>query len=172
MSRLSAIISNATIIHIKSYPSIFLFFFFLMIRRPPRSTLFPYTTLFRSWYSPLLFGNKFLQIINWSPETVRQMENQSHTKELIIAFLTSFVLVYILAHFVQDRKSTRLNSSYSQISYAVFCLKKKKKLHYDHGRIFPTAPTRPLRPRQSIITAARETPHTRGFTPILLTTTP
>jgi uncharacterized membrane protein YozB (DUF420 family) len=58
------------------------------------------------WYSPLLFGNKFLQIINWSPETVRQMENQSHTKELIIAFLTSFVLVYILAHFVQYTKAT------------------------------------------------------------------
>ena|ERR1700716_2024427 len=58
------------------------------------------------WYSPLLFENKFLQIINWSPETVRQMENQSHTKELIIAFLTSFVLVYILAHFVQYTKAT------------------------------------------------------------------
>jgi len=57
------------------------------------------------WYSPLLFGNKFLQIINWSPETVRQMENQSHTRELIIAFLTSFVLVYILAHFVQYTKA-------------------------------------------------------------------
>ena len=58
------------------------------------------------WYSPLLFGNKFRQIVNWSPETVRQMENQSHTKELLIALLTSFVLVYILAHFVQYTKAT------------------------------------------------------------------
>ena len=58
------------------------------------------------WYSPLLFGNKFLQIINWSPETIRQMENQSHAKELIVAFVTSLVLVYILAHFVQYTKAT------------------------------------------------------------------
>ena len=58
------------------------------------------------WYSPLLFGNKFLQIVNWSPETIRQMENQSHTKELAGAFITSLVLVYILAHFVQYTKAT------------------------------------------------------------------
>jgi hypothetical protein len=58
------------------------------------------------WYSPLLFGNKFLQIINWSPETVRQMENQSHAKELVVALATSLVLVYILAHFVQYTKAT------------------------------------------------------------------
>jgi Protein of unknown function (DUF1761) len=57
------------------------------------------------WYS-LLFQNKFLQLINWSPATVRQMESQSHTKELIIAFVTSLVLVYILAHFVQYTKAT------------------------------------------------------------------
>jgi hypothetical protein len=58
------------------------------------------------WYSPLLFGNKFLQIINWSPQQVQQMENQSHAKELIIAFVSSIVLVYILAHFVQYTKAT------------------------------------------------------------------
>ena len=58
------------------------------------------------WYSPLLFGNKFLQIINWSPETVRQMENQSHAQELVIALATSLVLVYILAHFVQYTKAS------------------------------------------------------------------
>ena len=57
------------------------------------------------WYSPVLFGNKFLQIINWSPETIRQMESQSHAKELVIALVTSFVLVYILAHFVQYTKA-------------------------------------------------------------------
>src|SRR2546429_6995999 len=72
-----------------------LFFFFLMIRRPPRSTLFPYTTLFRSRLpdvSPLPDGSE--------PEN----ENASSHR---------------------DRKSTRLNSSHGYISYAVFCLKKK-----------------------------------------------
>jgi hypothetical protein len=58
------------------------------------------------WYSPLLFGNKFLQIINWSPEKLAEIESQSHMKELAIALVTSFVLVYILAHFVQYTKAT------------------------------------------------------------------
>ena len=58
------------------------------------------------WYSPLLFANKFLQLVNWTPEQVRQMESQSHAKELVIAFVMSFLLVYILAHFVQYTKAT------------------------------------------------------------------
>jgi hypothetical protein len=58
------------------------------------------------WYSPLLFGNKFLQYVNWSPEKIAEIEKQSHTKELVIAFVTSLVLVYILAHFVQYTKAT------------------------------------------------------------------
>jgi hypothetical protein len=58
------------------------------------------------WYSPLLFGNKFIQIINWSPEKLAEIEKQSHVKELAIAFVTSLVLVYILAHFVQYTKAT------------------------------------------------------------------
>ena len=58
------------------------------------------------WYSPLLFANKFLQLVNWTPEQVRQMESQSHAKELVIAFVMSLVLVYILAHFVQYTKAT------------------------------------------------------------------
>src|SRR5208337_5428383 len=76
-------------------------FFFLMIRRPPRSTLFPYTTLFRSpfrcerWQSGSRAGST-----SWAP--------------------------------YGDRKSTRLNSSHRCISYAVFCLKKKKKKHPLH----------------------------------------
>ena len=57
------------------------------------------------WYSPLLFGNKFLQLINWSPEKLRQVESESHAKELVIAFIMSLVLVYILAHFVQYTKA-------------------------------------------------------------------
>src|SRR2546430_11050574 len=81
-----------------------LFFFFLMIRRPPRSTLFPYTTLFRSH---LLHG--FVRV---SPATGF---DRIHTLE-----------IRGLGHLhAADRKSTRLNSSHSQISYAVFCLKKK-----------------------------------------------
>src|SRR5574337_1783977 len=75
-------------------PFLFLFFFFLMIRRPPRSTLFPYTTLFRSCAMP---GHVF------------RMHNSPMSSE------------------GTDRKSTRLNSSHHSISYAVFCLKKKKR---------------------------------------------
>src|SRR2546428_7397232 len=75
-----------------------------MIRRPPRSTLFPYTTLFRSYtaFPPLGCENE------WVP-------TQRFEKSISIDNLT-----------FGDRKSTRLNSSHDQISYAVFCLKKKK----------------------------------------------
>ena len=58
------------------------------------------------WYSPLLFGNKFIQLINWSPEQLQQIESESHAKELAIAFVMSLILVYILAHFVQYTKAT------------------------------------------------------------------
>src|SRR5580692_12388436 len=71
--------------------------FFLMIRRPPRSTLFPYTTLFRSAHHPRRAG----VLMGAGAEAAAPIRT--------------------------DRKSTRLNSSHSQISYAVFCLKKKKK---------------------------------------------
>src|SRR5882724_13247278 len=80
----------------------FFVFFFLMIRRPPRSTLFPYTTLFRSATTPVLRAPKRFDLfgLNWrGPVDAR----------------------------VEDRKSTRLNPSHLGISYAVFCLKKKKK---------------------------------------------
>ena len=58
------------------------------------------------WYSPLLFGNKFLQIIAWTPQQIEQMQAKGPAKELIVAFVTSLVLVYILAHFVQYTKAT------------------------------------------------------------------
>src|SRR2546430_1223178 len=80
------------------------FFFFLMIRRPPRSTLFPYTTLFRSKLSAIYLASSAFSC--W----------------LKIARPNR-----ACARLGLDRKSTRLNSSHSQISYAVFCLKKKKK---------------------------------------------
>src|SRR2546427_8697487 len=75
-----------------------------MIRRPPRSTLFPYTTLFRSLIAE--FG---------------QQAFASSDVEDVLSRAVELVTV------MRDRKSTRLNSSHSQISYAVFCLKKKKK---------------------------------------------
>src|SRR6202043_4194683 len=75
---------------------LYLFFFFLMIRRPPRSTLFPYTTLFRSEHHP-------------RPPAAGRGAGGRHRGS------------------PPDRKSTRLNSSHVRISYAVFCLKKKKQ---------------------------------------------
>jgi hypothetical protein len=58
------------------------------------------------WYSPLLFGNKFLQIIGWTPQQLEQMQAEGPAKELIIAFVTSLILVYVLAHFVQYTKAS------------------------------------------------------------------
>src|SRR2546426_5158411 len=81
-----------------------------MIRRPPRSTLFPYTTLFRSDVKPGDEGQRF----------------SMH------AFGAVFVEVAVDPD-LGDRKSTRLNSSHLVISYAVFCLKKKKKNHTTHS---------------------------------------
>src|SRR3712207_8730267 len=91
-----------------SYVFTISFFFFLMIRRPPRSTLFPYTTLFRS-----INVSRTLNFV------FRQMNQE---------FITVLHLVDVRVAFFKDRKSTRLNSSHANISYAVFCLKKKKKI--------------------------------------------
>src|SRR2546429_2774118 len=79
------------------------FFFFLMIRRPPRSTLFPYTTLFRSTHT--------------YTRAIKQPTLHYLTRSVRRAAATC-----------KDRKSTRLNSSHGYISYAVFCLKKKKNI--------------------------------------------
>src|SRR2546428_5070852 len=86
------------------------YFFFLMIRRPPRSTLFPYTTLFRSSrprVAPRLLPGGRRHAVR------RGRDRRADPAE-------------------PDRKSTRLNSSHDQISYAVFCLKKKKKANVHH----------------------------------------
>src|SRR3712207_7395835 len=100
-------------------------FFFLMIRRPPRSTLFPYTTLFRShirgriikdlWYRfSTLQKKRVIFRAGWDTQGL-PVELQAE-KELGL-----------------DRKSTRLNSSHANISYAVFCLKKKKLIYIDQA---------------------------------------
>src|SRR3989442_6779874 len=82
------------------------FFFFLMIRRPPRSTLFPYTTLFRSALA---------------------VEHEQPTARMVVLGVSAQVHRELVDSLGQqrDRKSTRLNSSHVRISYAVFCLKKK-----------------------------------------------
>src|SRR2546427_4585936 len=84
-----------------------------MIRRPPRSTLFPYTTLFRS--------QRMIE---------RWREDIDHLDRVLVRLLNlraRLALRIARSKRAADRKSTRLNSSHSQISYAVFCLKKKKK---------------------------------------------
>src|SRR5256885_17209283 len=90
-----------------SYGFVCCLFFFLMIRRPPRSTLFPYTTLFRS--SGDLLERRVVE--HQAPLTAVAREAHRHD-----------------AARLEDRKSTRLNSSHLVISYAVFCLKKKTRV--------------------------------------------
>src|SRR5258707_3858473 len=98
-----------------------------MIRRPPRSTLFPYTTLFRSWATNAVVrsstGGKYGHIMGF----VKTVPS-GRVEGVVLggsdgAQLSPETLVLDLA---RDRKSTRLNSSHANISYAVFCLKKKK----------------------------------------------
>src|SRR5256886_9126571 len=99
-------------------------FFFLMIRQPPRSPLFPYTTLFRSIRGAY-------NAIRKLPEAARQRgvitySSGNHGQAVAYAAKQFAVRAVIVMPETTDRKSTRLNSSHSQISYAVFCLKKKK----------------------------------------------
>src|SRR2546427_2193388 len=92
-----------------------------MIRRPPRSTLFPYTTLFRSPGEPNSEIEFKVARENPSPQPSRRSSlagsGSNPRRKTVVATRCE----------AADRKSTRLNSSHSQISYAVFCLKKKKK---------------------------------------------
>src|SRR2546429_8628273 len=97
-------------------------FFFLMIRRPPRSTLFPYTTLFRSALTTIggagLAWQQYQELVELRAAALTKDERAALQKK-----------IWDLERFnkeLKDRKSTRLNSSHGYISYAVFCLKKKK----------------------------------------------
>src|SRR5258708_10853599 len=91
-------------------------FFFLMIRRPPRSTLFPYTTLFRSEKLPGFAHDA--------------EKSRAEAKKLLAeaGYPNGFKVVLKNRNVKLDRKSTRLNSSHQIISYAVFCLKKKNRI--------------------------------------------
>src|SRR2546422_5771151 len=104
------------------------FFFFLMIRRPPRSTLFPYTTLFRSQEPPMIV-------------TVFRSRIMPGLQDEYVALVER--MREIVVKMPGDRKSTRLNSSHGYISYAVFCLKKKSNLQLH--RPSPQKSTRPSR---------------------------
>src|SRR3712207_8589362 len=101
-----------------------------MIRRPPRSTLFPYTTLFRS---PV-------------PRNARQAPVMTRTALVLLALAAAAPAAaevtgstgdaMVIRHVLEDRKSTRLNSSHANISYAVFCLKKKTLFSFCHPHRF------------------------------------
>src|SRR5206468_11611554 len=104
----------------------FVFFFLSIIPPPPRSTLFPYTTLFRSAVQISAKTDyavrALLSLAAREPELVKIdviVTEQGMPRKFVEAILGE----------LRDRKSTRLNSSHDQISYAVFCLKKKKKIH-------------------------------------------
>src|SRR3712207_7241764 len=103
--------------------------FFLMIRRPPRSTLFPYTTLFRS-----VVHDGVAASLAGIPGSPASAEDAATATALVLAAETKarvhITHVSTALSAALDRKSTRLNSSHANISYAVFCLKKKKTDKY------------------------------------------
>src|SRR2546421_9504283 len=127
----------------------FLFFFFLMIRRPPRSTLFPYTTLFRS-------------VAALPPGRIARLGMPGARASAVVALALAVAegrLVLMPNADIEatldglralDRKSTRLNSSHDQISYAVFCLKKKK--HTTHELKTDKTGLQRTKKRQAIVT--------------------
>src|SRR5205807_6713702 len=117
-------IHNALIVTMLHTNYLLSFFFFLMIRRPPRSTLFPYTTLFRS------------KIRRQPPE-----KELSRRVVVVVGGGNGVGQATALQATQRDRKSTRLNSSHLVISYAVFCLKKKRKSESTNDTTSPTRPS-------------------------------
>src|SRR3712207_8806292 len=99
-----------------------------MIRRPPRSTLFPYTTLFRSYAAGMV-----------APMLTQEWWILPLVAPGVVAAVVVMTLPYtlLMERLDEDRKSTRLNSSHANISYAVFCLKKKNRheIHIPIGRV-------------------------------------
>src|SRR3712207_7980046 len=110
---------------------VYIVFFFLMIRRPPRSTLFPYTTLFRSSHFHPGLGEQASASGREARTMIRPFQGK-HPQIHPTAFVEESAQVIGDVH-IGDRKSTRLNSSHANISYAVFCLKKKKLNHTNHS---------------------------------------
>src|SRR2546422_4746767 len=98
-----------------------------MIRRPPRSTLFPYTTLFRSDTGRIDY------------DQVREVARRERPR-ILIGGGSAYARIIDFAALRRDRKSTRLNSSHGYISYAVFCLKKKKKPNFARANLPSTHP--------------------------------
>src|SRR5256885_12050562 len=124
-----------------------------MIRRPPRSTLFPYTTLFRSCHPRRPRRRPFLRGRPSRFPPFRRLRARSASSRTRRPENTPLESVRPVCE--EDRKSTRLNSSHLVISYAVFCLKKKKQIHYTHLWISVTPPlkrrVRPPTPPIAII---------------------
>src|SRR3712207_8594876 len=100
-----------------------------MIRRPPRSTLFPYTTLFRSHEKRFVKRTYFSQYF----AAYHQEGTGQHIHFVVLPVVQ--VSKVVAAESFGDRKSTRLNSSHANISYAVFCLKKKQKINKPGDRL-------------------------------------
>src|SRR2546422_7896180 len=102
-----------------------------MIRRPPRSTLFPYTTLFRSAFASILADSISIRLTGQDAERGtfshrHAVLHDQHSGEIYIPLQHLSQANASFSIYNRDRKSTRLNSSHGYISYAVFCLKKKK----------------------------------------------
>src|SRR3712207_8829651 len=102
-----------------------------MIRRPPRSTLFPYTTLFRSFwvFIAAIAAFFYLSVVTNSFDTPQNLFNVARNCAFVGIIglgMTAVIITGGIDLSLGDRKSTRLNSSHANISYAVFCLKKKK----------------------------------------------
>src|SRR5437867_9877515 len=101
-----------------------------MLRRPPSSTLFPYTTLFRSHRADLLHVRDVRERVGVQHDEVRPFVRFERPDLAVELHAARSVAGRRCEHLPRDRKSTRLNSSHRTISYAVFCLKKKKKTIY------------------------------------------
>src|SRR3712207_7855462 len=100
-----------------------------MIRRPPRSTLFPYTTLFRSTLEPTIAHRVVIRFRHAKIKLSDKISNTDPAYDKVDGMGIAKAVTTQDIYIQKDRKSTRLNSSHANISYAVFCLKKKNNKH-------------------------------------------